>query len=137
MSECKYSKCNVTLDARAGQTRYCSGSHKMKAFRERQTAETFQDAQGLTQDATDTIAPSETFQGSTGASDLRQPSPLEDVETGPDTADTSQCYRDSGIPLPGDPGYKGVCRKWAGSGKWAVFSHLLDRPEMLKRYASD
>ena len=74
--------------------------------------------------------------------DLRQPSPLEDVETGPDTAGTSQCYKDSGISLPGDPGYKGVCVQLQGGtvqtdGKWVLDPDRkrLTLPEMQKRHA--
>ena len=63
---------------------------------------------------------------------LAQPSPIADVET--DTADTSQCYRDSGIPLSGDPGYKGVCVKI--DGNWMLPVRNMTRPEMQKRYAN-
>ena len=89
------------------------------------------------------------------ADDLRQPSPLEDGKRGigPDfdnvihddplydvvatTSDSSsRCFQDSGIPLPGDPGYKGVCLPDA-NGRWLLDSHRqrLTHAEERMRYA--
>ena len=65
--------------------------------------------------------------------DYAQPSPLEDVETGPDTADTSQCYQ--GIPLPGDPGYQGCCVQVDGKWQLDPDRKRLTRPEERMRYA--
>ena len=45
---------------------------------------------------------------------------------------TSKCYHDSGIPLPGDPGYVGCCV--LEDGKWVPRSSMT-RSEMLTRYA--
>ena len=49
---------------------------------------------------------------------------------------TSQCYRDSGIPLPGGPGYQGVCLPDA-NGRWLLDSHRqrLTHAEERMRYA--
>ena len=53
-----------------------------------------------------------------------------------DEAKTSQCFQDSGIPLPGDPGYKGVCLPDA-NGRWLLDSHRqrLTHAEERMRYA--
>ena len=59
-----------------------------------------------------------------------------------DDANTSQCYQDSGIPLPGDPGYKGVCVQLQGGtvqtdGKWVLDPNRkrLTHAEERMRYA--
>ena len=64
------------------------------------------------------------------------------VEGEPGYRQTSRCYRDSGIPLPGDPGYEGVCVQLQGGtvqtdGKWVLDPDRkrLTRAEMQKRHA--
>ena len=54
-----------------------------------------------------------------------------------DEANTSQCYQDSGIPLPGDPGYRGVCALHHESKRWLLHPNRLrlTRAEMQKRHA--
>lgn len=48
---------------------------------------------------------------------------------------TSQCYRDSGIPLPGDPGYKGVCRQVDGPWQLDPNRKRMSREDQRTRYA--
>ena len=50
---------------------------------------------------------------------------------------TSRCFQDSGIPLPGDPGYRGVCALHHESKRWLLHPKRLrlTRAEMQKRHA--
>ena len=59
------------------------------------------------------------------------------VEGEPGYRQTIQCYRDSGIPLPGDLGYRGVCALHHESKRWLLHPNRLrlTRAEMQKRHA--
>ena len=47
---------------------------------------------------------------------------------------TSRCFQDSGIPLPGDPGYKGCCVQV--DGRWGLDpTKRMTRDEERTRYA--
>ena len=122
---------------------YCCNAHKQAAWRKR-------NKQPVT-DPSVTVAPVTDGQGGTiGPVDERSSSTGDprDTESGmeraitasaklvADEANTSQCFQDSGIPLPGDPGYKGVCLPDA-NGRWLLDSHRqrLTHAEERMRYA--